>query len=193
MFAFEKAIVRIYDRAGRVIGAGFLAAQEIVLTCKHVVGQASEATLDFPLVPGGRKQVARVIRRDPKRDVAVLRLEALPSGAEPVRLVSTQDSWGHPFRAFGFPQGYPRGVWADGKLRAPIADTGWLQIEDVGESGYFVQPGFSGTPVWDEEVGGVVGMVVAADRTPDVRAAFCIPAEQLIAACPDLGCAGHSP
>jgi len=187
MSAFEKAIVRIYDRAGRVIGAGFLAAPEIVLTCKHVVGQASEATLDFPFVSTDRKQVAQVIHRDPERDVAMLRLEALPSGAEPVRLISTtQDSWDHPFRAFGFPKGHPSGVWAYGKLRAPIADTDWLQIEAVGESGYFVQPGFSGTPVWDEEVGGVVGMVVAADRTPGVRAAFCIPAEQLIATWPDL-------
>lgn len=75
MPAFEKAIVRIYGSAGGVIGAGFLAAPGIVLTCHHVVGEATEVTLDFPLVATGRKRRAQVVRSEPERDVAVLRLE----------------------------------------------------------------------------------------------------------------------
>ena len=35
--------------------------------------------------------------------------------------------------------------------------------------------GFSGAPVWDKILDGVVGMAVAVDRQPQVRAAFIIP------------------
>jgi len=186
MLALEKAIVRIYGPTGGIVGVGFLAAPDTLLTCCHVVGEAVEVTLDFPLLAAGRKRVAQVVHSDAERDVAVLRLEDPPPGAEPIRLVTSQETWGHPFRAFGFPKGHPGGVWAKGELRGPIGDTGWVQIEDVGQTGYFVRPGFSGTPVWDDEVNGVVGMAVAADLTPGVRAAFCIPAEQLLDAWPDL-------
>ena len=37
---------------------------------------------------------------------------------------------------------------------------GWLQIEDSKAQGYAVVPGFSGSPVWDEQADGVVGLVV---------------------------------
>jgi len=186
LLALEKAIVRIYSPAGGVAGAGFLVAPRLVLTCAHVVGEATEVALDFPLLAPGREQAAQIVHRDPERDVAVLRPEGLPPEAAPVRLVTPQETWGHPFRAFGFPVGHPGGVWAGGELRAPIGDTGWLQIEDVKGTGYFVQPGFSGGPVWDEEVHGVVGMVVTAERDPGVRAAFCIPAAHLIQVWPEL-------
>jgi len=92
--------------------------------------------------------------------------------------------WGHPCRAFGFPAGYDSGVWAEGRLQAAIGDTGWLQLSDTRQSGYFVQPGFSGAPLWDEELNGVVGMIAAAD--PSARAAFCIPTAHLLDFCPDL-------
>ncbi|RMH74544.1 MAG: hypothetical protein D6681_23010 [Calditrichaeota bacterium] len=185
-FAFEKAIARIYGPTGEVVGAGFLAAPTILLTCRHVIGEETQVTLDFPHTTGADKCTARVLHSDPEQDIAVLQVETPPPGAKPVRLVTSRETWGHPFRAFGFPAGHPGGVWAKGELRAPIGDNGWLQIEDVGQTGYFVRPGFSGGPVWDEEVGGVVGMVVATDRTPEVRAAFCLPATQLIQVWPDL-------
>ncbi len=182
MLALEKAIVRIYGAAGGIVGAGFLVAPGTLLTCHHVVvgaqrvapSSGEEIQLDFPLLAPGRKHVARVVRSDPEQDVAVLQLESPPPDAEPVRLVAPQEPWDHPFRAFGFPEGHPDGVWANGALRGPNARR-WLQIEDTNQTGYFVRPGFSGGPVWDEEVHGVVGMVVAADLTPGVRAAFCIP------------------
>ena len=185
MLALEKAIVRIYSAAGGIVGAGFLVASDTLLTCHHVVGGASEVVLDFPLLAPGRKHVARVVRSDPEQDVAVLQLESPPPGAEPVRLVAPQEPWDHPFRAFGFPEGHPDGVWAAGMLRGPNARR-WLQIEDTNQTGYFVQRGFSGGPVWDDEVHGVVGMVVAADLTPGVRAAFCIPATLLKEVWPEV-------
>jgi hypothetical protein len=54
----------------------------------------------------------------------------------------------------------------------------------VKQTGYFVVPGFSGAPVLDEMLAGVVGMIVAAETQPGVRAAFLIPADTLVEALP---------
>lgn len=197
-----SSIVRILNEGGAIIGAGFLASEKHVLTCAHVVGQASglsdrapemptaEARIGFPLIAPGYTVAAHVVLWQPESDVAVLELDSdPPAGAQPVRLVQARDLWGHAFRAFGFPAGYDDGVWASGLLRGRTG-AGWVQIEDVKTPGYWVQPGFSGTPVWDEQLNGVVGMAVAADTNRITKAAFMIPARELIEAWPEL--AEHS-
>lgn len=189
--SFESAIVRIHNADGDVGGAGFLVNDRHILTCAHVVAYAlgiqdtaepPEAILelDFPLLARDQMLAARVCHWQPSVDVAGLQLLGWsPPGAEPVRLIVTDDDlWGHPFRAFGFPLGYAEGVWASGVLRGRQAD-GWVQIEDVKETGYLVKPGFSGGPVWDEVLKGVVGMVVAADTDERTKAAFLLPADLL--------------
>lgn len=164
--------------------------------------------LDFPLIAPGETFTARVVFWPPvqshssnesehEEDIAGLELEMnspleggkggvlLPADAQPVNLVLTEDLWNHKFRAFGFPDSQKDGVWASGVLRGRQTDD-WVQIEDVKHTGYFIEPGFSGGPVWDEQLKGVVGMVVAADTQPDVRAAFIIPTEVLISTWPEL-------
>ena len=120
-------------------------------------------------------------------DIALLELESpLPQDAQPVRLVKTAHLWKHPFRVFGFPEGQAVGVWTDGIISNPQAN-GRIQIEVVRTTAYPIEPGFSGAPVWDEQLDGVAGMTVAIDsRRPAVRAAFIIPTAQLIQACPEL-------
>ncbi len=50
-----------------------------------------------------------------------------------------------------------------------------------------MQEGYSGTPVWDETLEGVVGMAVAAEKQRlDTKAAFIIPTNILMAAWPQL-------
>lgn len=194
----ESAIVRIYTSDGTIVGAGSLVSDRHILTCAHVVADASGVTrgtegkpggtlhLDFPLIAPADIRTAHVILWQLEADVAGLELDGGPSSAaQPVRLLRANDFWLHSFRAFGFPTGYDDGVWASGVLRGRQA-TGWVQIEDVKEPGYWVQPGFSGTPVWDEQLNGVVGMAVAADIQPEVKAAFMVPAHFLIEAWPEL-------
>ena len=48
-------------------------------------------------------------------------------------------------------------------------------MEDVKAEGYRVERGFSGAPVWDDILGGVVGMVVAEDAKAVVKAAAMQP------------------
>jgi trypsin-like peptidase len=171
--ALEAAVLRIRDKRGEPVGAGFLVSDGLALTCAHVVSAAlgiagdvepaasARIHLDLPLLAAGAQVTASVERWEAPSDVAVLRLSASPPRARPVRLVEAQDMWEHPVRAFGFPAGRPGGVWHSGVVRARQAD-GWLQADLAGD-GYRVSRGFSGTPVWDERLVGMVGMVTVTE------------------------------
>ena len=198
----DRFVVRIRSSAGRVVGAGFLAGERLVITCAHVVAAATDADgdapdlpsvdvpLDFPLLAPDAVVSARVIGWMPMSarggDIAILEIsDGLPRGASPATLVASTAVWGHAFRAFGFPAGHDDGVWAAGVLR-DRQGSGWVQVDDVDEIGYRVQQGFSGGPVFDETLDGVVGMAVAADASPDTRSAWLIPTETLVGAWPHL-------
>jgi len=186
----DLAILRVYDQSNRVIGTSFLIDDVRAITCAHVIKDAlglsgaidslSQLTVkvDFPLLPQQKTCSARVLFLDNEKDIAGIELTGDPPvGTQPVRLVISEDGlWEHSFRAFGFSM--PEGVWASGVLRGKNAE-GWVQIEDTKNTGYSIQSGFSGAPVWDEELQAVVGMVVAADKNINVKAAFCIPCSML--------------
>ena len=187
----ELAVIRVYDQSQRVIGTAFLVDDTRALTCAHVIQDAlgisdeidlsSPPTIqiDFPLLTQQKICFARVTYFNLEKDIAGIELTSNPPlGAQPVRLVIPDDElWEHAFRAFGFSM--PEGVWASGVLRGKNAE-GWVQIEDTKSTGYNIQPGFSGAPVWDEELQAVIGMVVAADKNINIKAAFCIPCELLL-------------
>jgi len=197
----EASLVRIRTAEGKVVGAGFLVGERHILTCAHVISQAlglanapvdppqGLISLDFPLVAPRTLLTASVVQwcppqPDGRGDIAGLELQSEPpAGAETVHFAFAQDVWEHPFRAFGFPAGYDDGVWATGRLLGRQA-TDWVMIEDVKAQGFGVVPGFSGTPVWDTQAQSVVGMVVAASRPADTKAAFVIPLDVLVAAWP---------
>lgn len=200
--AFKSSIARIYHSNAAVVGAGFLVSEGCLITCAHVVATALGMTsedfpdnsleLDFPLISPGHKLKAKVIfwrytegvklRLSPSsnEDIAGLELEnSPPVGCHPVSLVSSDDFWNHPFQIFGFPKERDLGVWASGVLRDKIS-TGWVQLEDIKAQGYRIEPGFSGAPIWDDNLKGVVGMAVAAEKKrEDVKAAFMIPTYML--------------
>ncbi len=199
--SLEASLVRIRTTDGHVVGAGFLVGERHILTCAHVVSQAlglpdhppdppqEVVSLDFPLIPPRTLLTANVIQWCPSQpdgrgDIAGLELPCdPPAGAEVVRFAPAEDLWEHPFRAFGFPAGYDDGVWATGRLLGRQA-TDWVMIEDVKAQGFAVAPGFSGTPVWDTRLQGIVGMVVAASRPTDLKAAFVLPLDVLVASWP---------
>ena len=201
--SIDTSLVRIRTIGGGVVGAGFLVGKCQVLTCAHVVAQALDLpetsrdpplapiVLDFPLLAPRTRLAARVVfwcpvSDDGSGDIAGLELLGDPlAGAEMVHFTPAEDVWEHSFRAFGFPAGHDDGVWATGRLLGRQA-TNWLLLEDVKTEGFAVVPGFSGGPVWDTRLQGVVGMVVASSRPAETKTAFVIPFDVLATAWPCL-------
>lgn len=195
----NNAIARILDANGRVSGAGFLVTGKYILTCAHVISQAlrkydiekpsEDIILDFPATASRDVYKARVIIWRPEENTDLAGLELLseaPKGAEPPRLVLEDGAnlWGHFFRAYGFPKGYELGVWSAGIVRGQTATNDWIQIESGQDVGYRIQPGFSGSPVWDESLSGVVGIIVASDVQS--RAAFIVTTSKIAEVWPTL-------
>ncbi|MEH2420365.1 MAG: trypsin-like peptidase domain-containing protein [Nostoc sp.] len=197
----ELSIVRIYSNSGKVIGAGFLVSRKYILTCAHVVADALglprttaqmpdlEITLDFPIVAAKQLLQAKVVFWLPVNpgmaleDIAGLELKhSSPDKALLAPLITSDDWAGHPLRVLGFPAGQSDGVWATGVLRGRTAK-GWVQLEDVKQPGYALQPGFSGAPIWDGELQGIAGIAVAVDiNRPEAKVGFMIPTQVLVSA-----------
>ncbi|MGW6601797.1 nSTAND1 domain-containing NTPase [Streptomyces sp. NPDC055036] len=204
------AVLRVRYPDGTAVGVGFLVTGELAVTCAHVVASAlglddderpaagATVEVDLPLGPvtapvDGPVAVPAVVpavveywpEEGPSgaRDIAVLRLRSTVPGAVPLRMAEADDVWGHPVRTFGFPARHADGVWHAGVLRARQG-AGWLQVERAAGSNHAISRGFSGAPVWDERLGAVVGMVVAAD--PQQPSAFLIPTGELLLAVPSL-------
>src|SRR5215211_1021202 len=114
----DASILRIL-KGQSAVGAGFLAAEGLAVTCAHV-SQAAEGNVegsiiefDFPLIAPGKIVLGRVVFLDTNKDIAVIEIvDRLPKEAAAIRMVTAEDLWEHKFRAFGFPAGYDGGVWA---------------------------------------------------------------------------------
>jgi len=134
-----------------------------ILTCAHIItdvlGLSSDGVppdwakvyLNFPLLAPNEYFSAHVCHWQPDADVAGLKMTSEgAAGAKSVRLVTADDLCGHSFRALGFPASHGNGMWTSGVLRGRTA-AGWVQIDDVKVPGYWVQPGFSGTPYFSRK------------------------------------------
>ncbi|MDX2698684.1 NACHT domain-containing protein [Streptomyces ipomoeae] len=187
-----NAFVTVLANDGHIIGGGIYAhcgdpERPTLLTCAHVVNLAlgrneftvespsqAEVTLEFPAVPGVRIK-ARVGRwwpasglTDPNTppvrgrdgrwaaDIAELKpMMPLPTELQPVPLAvpelgDTLWAW----RGNGDPRTIVR-------LRANGAAGEWLVLE-APPTGFAVQPGYSGGPLWDRKRAAVVGLMVSA-------------------------------
>lgn len=173
-----------------------LCADRLVLTCAHVVADGSEQPdrvwVDFPFLADG--PVPARVARDGWRpasaaglaDLALLELAgALPDGAVPAPLRMPAAQVAHGFRVFGFPKGHDQGVPVRGTVEGP-AHGEWTQlVADVG-GGHLIDRGFSGSPVWDEQLSAVTGVVVSRDLDPSVRGGYAIGIDVAVRYLPQL-------
>lgn len=204
---YELSIARIFDSNGTVVGVGFLISPSILITCAHVISRAlglaqsdfampqSRVNVDFPLLNQQHRLAARVISWWPydkgtnlRDDICLLEL----IDTKQLNLVvasninTSEDFWGRSFRVFGFPINQSEGVWVSGICRGRQA-SGLIQLESIKETGYRIQPGFSGAPVWGEYGTDILGMVVAAERNENVKAAFMISGRKLLETLSSVG------
>jgi hypothetical protein len=198
---YETAVVRLVRFApGRpTAGVGVLVGAGQVVTCAHVVntclgrkqraqdqpGQSDLVQVEFPFLTGHPVREACVVAWRPPPvsgvgtgDVAGLELtEKAPATAVPARFIEAP-SVGSRLRVYGYPQKPPRpeGVWVDLDLKGEVA-SGLLQVESRTDQTVKAQPGFSGSPVWDDSSGRAIGLLTATayDDEPD-RDAYLLPA-----------------
>ncbi|MGW2251157.1 nSTAND1 domain-containing NTPase [Kitasatospora sp. NPDC001660] len=194
------AVAQILGPGGEVVGAGFLVADGVLVTCAHVVGDAGggpggSVRLVFPHVAGAPAVEGQVLG-EPWRgaegdDVAIVRLSGTPMGARALPLGSAAGCTSHRVRSFGFPAQAPQGghfgFGVAGDLLPPGEGRGaLLQLTDAND----LTTGFSGGPVLDEVTGLVIGMVTEI-TAPDayqkgLGIAYVTPAQTLREIWPDL-------
>ncbi len=198
----SMSLARIRGLEGAIVGAGFVVTPNLVCTCAHVVANAlgmrqtpekapdAMVHLDFPF-HGGMDLSASIVSWKPivpneSGDIAVLRLtSALPTGLNIAPLLLEIPLPSRHFEVYGFPIGNDTGAWARGELSYRRPD-GSFQIEDTKNTGYRIQPGFSGAPVWDVQGHAVVGMVVEAELDTMAKVGFLIPSSVLVEACSEM-------
>ena len=209
----RRAIVSVLRGGGPTpAGVGFLVGDHAVVTCAHVVNAAlgrdprqqdrpepdARVDLEFALLgdaEGAPRRRARVTAwLPPPRtglaggDVAGLVLvgEGAPAGSAAVRLAEAEpaDGW---VEVFGYPPrpARPAGAWTRCRLLGRVGG-GLLQLDQDSASALRVQPGYSGSPLWDPARRAALGMLAVASPDGGVGDAYAIPADLLAAAWPEV-------
>ena len=187
------------------VGGGLFCGDGYVVTCAHVVSRtgqppAGPVYVEFQNADEHDPIPARVIEDGwvpesagdggLRGDVAVLRLDGeVPAGGEPppLRASPVGMTVSHEFHTYGYPAEHAiGGVPARGRI-VGSAGAEWLAIEGR-EVGQGADGGFSGSPVWDVQLAGVVGIIAIKDDPPpaddggpltDPRTAYAITTEAL--------------
>jgi WD40 repeat protein/3',5'-cyclic AMP phosphodiesterase CpdA len=206
----DTFVVRILGPDARPVGIGTLVGPREIVTCAHVVNAAlgrdaraqaqptSIVRLDFPLVagPSSPRGASVVNWLPPPREGAagddlaclVLTDGPAPDGAKPAQLAVNPPPPGLAVRVFGYPGSPPRpdGAWVGTVVRGRVGG-GLLQLDSGPEAALRIQPGFSGSPVYDDAAGRVVGLLAmaAAGRTAE-RDSYASGADRLRLAWPQI-------
>jgi hypothetical protein len=195
--AYTQWRVCIRDERGAAVGGGVVLGDRHVLTCAHVVtaavgGPSAPVPVDFvALRPGLAPQRARVVPdgwfpplADDSGDLALLELDTpLARGTGPLlRRLSLGAH--HRVRLCGFPREAPTGLWVDARMAGECGPGGeWIQLTAAGSDPQ-VQGGFSGTPVFHEASGAVVGIAVTRLARAGSPVSWMVPVETILSYLP---------
>jgi 2-alkenal reductase len=168
----EMIVANVYERVapvvvritvGQGLGSGFLIdTQGHIITNNHVVaGSRGQVRVAFS---GLFETIGEVIGTDPDSDIAVVKVEEIPEGAQPVELGdSNQLRVGQRTIAIGNPLGQDRTVTTGivSALGRTIAEEpGGYSIGGAIQTDAAINPGNSGGPLLDAQ-GRVIGMNTA--------------------------------
>src|SRR6266536_112721 len=175
-------------RPARSLGSGFIInADGHIVTNNHVVDGATEIKVKLS---DGRELPAKVVGRDPKTDLALLKVEA--KGLPVVALGdSTQLQVGEPVMAIGNPFGLEQTV-TTGIVSATGRVIGEGPYDDVIQTDAAINPGNSGGPLINAR-GQAIGINTAifSQNGGSVGVGFAIPVNLAKAVLPQLAATGH--
>lgn len=162
---------------GFFLGTGALVARDRVLTCHHVVEGLDE--VEIAADPSSEcLSLASVERRDPERDLALLRLDAPLGGPEYLRLADQER--GEQFFIAGWTRERGR-QQVDGVVQGASELPPFWQVDS--RSSRKIEPGCSGAPVWTKERKRMVGLIT---HHSDTGEALIIPTQEIRAFYPEL-------
>jgi len=140
----ERMPKQPYSSPGRAFGSGFIVDPSgVILTNDHVIRGADEVTV---ILQDGRKFTSRDIKRDPRTDLAVVRIDAKES--LPFLKLGDSDSMeiGDRVLAIGAPLGMT-GTVTSGIISAKGRDIHMNMYEDFLQTDAAINPGNSGGPL----------------------------------------------
>jgi len=175
-------------RTVRSLGSGFIVnADGYVVTNNHVVDGATEIKVTLA---DGRELAAKVLGRDPKTDLALLKIDA--TGLPLIALgVSTQLQVGEPVMAIGNPFGLEQTV-TTGIVSATGRVIGEGPYDDFIQTDASINPGNSGGPLINSK-GQAVGINTAlvSQTGGSVGIGFAIPIDLAKPVLTQLAAAGR--
>jgi S1-C subfamily serine protease len=174
------------------------ASKKILATNYHVVGSNDEVAVVFPAMENGAvlaerehydrklddlKIRGRVIRRDPRRDLALVELDRIPEGVKAVELATQPAEPGQQVHSIGNP-GVSGALWvySTGTIRQVYAkhfpvDAGFVVEARIVETQTPINPGDSGGPVVNAE--GQLVAITSACRRDGSQVGLCIDVSEL--------------
>jgi len=164
-------------------GSGFIAGENLVITCAHVLGADCKVGDAFTFQIEGdvavRSAAVVAISPESKFDLAILTPTTPLPKNRALPLAFAEHSRGHRFSIFGYPQkGGFTGLHGEGSILGLVRDDeGRLALQLDSDQ---ITHGFSGAPIWDEELEAVVGVLSRGIRDDEIgQPSFAIPCEML--------------
>lgn len=176
------AAIKSHPKSDKILGTGFFVENGVILTCAHVIEEYydPDMTAYFQLEGSADIVGAEVVFYSPKEefDIAILKPKR-EIEFSPLRITTSKNSKLNEFSIYGYPiLGEISGLNGAGKI------LGWVK----GANGHTslqldsrqITHGFSGAPVWDEELQAVVGMLQNGIKAEEVgKPSFALPMEVL--------------
>ncbi|MGW0810759.1 VMAP-C domain-containing protein [Nonomuraea sp. NPDC002799] len=157
----------IWDQSRQTLGAGFLVAPNLVLTCAHVVSEPGQ-TLRVSFTQADRHDLLEIPatvyakgpwrRRNDPGDVAVLRLEREVDLAPAHLLPSPSTTTGQSAHGFPLDQGEAGAPLSLAPISTELIGE-WWHLTAATPYAEVPRRGFSGAAVYDETTGSVIGMI----------------------------------
>ena len=185
---FQQFFGRVPPRVQRGLGSGFVInADGDVITNNHVVDGATEIRVKLA---DGREFAGRVVGRDPRTDLALLKVEARGLPTIPVG-DSSALKVGEPVMAIGNPFGLEQTV-TTGIVSATGRVIGEGPYDDFIQTDASINPGNSGGPLINAR-GQVIGIntAIVSRSGGSVGIGFAIPVNLAKPVVSQLAAAGH--